>query len=178
MTATTPIADMVEALPTGATREEIVRVIRAVEMSRATRRPEGRSDHGTRLPPDWQPSQSEIDYALSRGLAIERVQIEAEKFKNYWTAKSGKDATKRDWAACWRNWILTASEARYGAANKPSARAHTVTQYPPAGTDPIVSGMGSLARRRMQERQSERARGGVPDSPDAAPQLDFGRGAT
>jgi hypothetical protein len=33
---------------------------------------------------------------------------ETEKFINYWIAKSGKDATKLDWAATWRNWILNA----------------------------------------------------------------------
>ena len=33
---------------------------------------------------------------------------ETEKFINYWVAKSGKDATKLDWNATWRNWILNA----------------------------------------------------------------------
>lgn len=36
------------------------------------------------------------------------IATETEKFINYWTAKSGKDATKLDWAATWRNWILNA----------------------------------------------------------------------
>jgi hypothetical protein len=26
---------------------------------------------------------------------------------NYWTAKAGKDGTKTDWRATWRNWLLT-----------------------------------------------------------------------
>lgn len=34
--------------------------------------------------------------------------VETEKFINYWVAKSGKDATKLDWVATWRNWILNA----------------------------------------------------------------------
>jgi len=33
---------------------------------------------------------------------------ETEKFINYWVAKTGKDATKLDWNATWRNWILNA----------------------------------------------------------------------
>ena len=36
------------------------------------------------------------------------LMTETEKFINYWIAKSGKDATKLDWAATWRNWILNA----------------------------------------------------------------------
>ena len=32
--------------------------------------------------------------------------LEAEKFQNFWAAKSGKDATKVDWRATWRNWTL------------------------------------------------------------------------
>jgi hypothetical protein len=36
--------------------------------------------------------------------------IETEKFINYWQSKSGKDATKLDWVATWRNWMLTAAE--------------------------------------------------------------------
>lgn len=35
---------------------------------------------------------------------------ETEKFINYWTAKSGRDAAKLDWLATWRNWMLTAEE--------------------------------------------------------------------
>jgi hypothetical protein len=34
--------------------------------------------------------------------------LETEKFINFWVAKSGKDATKLDWAATWRNWMLNA----------------------------------------------------------------------
>ena len=37
---------------------------------------------------------------------------ETEKFINYWVAKSGKDATKLDWNATWRNWILNAKTAQ------------------------------------------------------------------
>ena len=36
------------------------------------------------------------------------LNTETEKFINYWVAKSGKDATKLDWTATWRNWILNA----------------------------------------------------------------------
>lgn len=36
------------------------------------------------------------------------LDTEAEKFANYWSAKSGKDGTKLDWRKTWINWALTA----------------------------------------------------------------------
>ncbi len=38
------------------------------------------------------------------------LEHETEKFGNYWRSKSGREATKVDWVATWRNWMLTASE--------------------------------------------------------------------
>jgi hypothetical protein len=38
------------------------------------------------------------------GLKVDAV---TKKFVDYWRAKSGKDATKRDWVATWRNWLRT-----------------------------------------------------------------------
>jgi hypothetical protein len=32
------------------------------------------------------------------------VRIEADKFRDFWHSKSGKDAAKMDWQATWRNW--------------------------------------------------------------------------
>lgn len=63
-----------------------------------------------RISAEWKPSEVDLEFALSRGLPRPRVDTEIEKFRNYWTAKSGRDATKRDWPATWRNWILTALE--------------------------------------------------------------------
>jgi len=44
---------------------------------------------------------------------------ETVKFINYWQAKAGRDATKLDWVATWRNWMLNAKERQSG--NKPNA---------------------------------------------------------
>jgi uncharacterized protein YdaU (DUF1376 family) len=32
------------------------------------------------------------------------VRFEADKFKDFWMAKAGRDAAKADWYATWRNW--------------------------------------------------------------------------
>lgn len=39
-----------------------------------------------------------------------RGKRETDKFINYWQGKSGKDATKHDWPATWRNWMLKADD--------------------------------------------------------------------
>lgn len=65
-----------------------------------------------RLPSDWVPSPEDLEFAQSKALSLPDAKIEADKFRNYWTAKSGKDAAKLDWPATWRNWILNAIERR------------------------------------------------------------------
>ena len=36
--------------------------------------------------------------------------VSTERFVNYWRAKAGRDATKVDWPATWRNWLLADQE--------------------------------------------------------------------
>lgn len=72
----------------------------------AVRRPDRR---GSRLPADWQPGETGMSYALCH-LRPDKISDEIEKFRNYWHAKAGRDATKLDWNATWRNWVLTAKQ--------------------------------------------------------------------
>lgn len=65
---------------------------------------------GSRLPADWRPSEADLGFAAARGLTGQDLRTEIEKFRNYWTAKSGRDAAKLDWPATWRNWVLRAME--------------------------------------------------------------------
>ena len=62
---------------------------------------------GTRLPDDWRPTQEYVDAAiqLNPDYTREWFSTTAHKFRDYWIAKTGKDATKADWLATWRNWI-------------------------------------------------------------------------
>ena len=61
----------------------------------------------SRLPDDWRPDKSFWDEALANnpGMTQEWFVSVAHKFKDYWIAKSGKDATKVNWLATWRNWV-------------------------------------------------------------------------
>jgi len=69
----------------------------------------------TRLPDTWEPTQDYWDAAVLIGNELNidmrpRLKQIAHKFKDYWIAKSGKDATKQDWLATWRNWIRREAE--------------------------------------------------------------------
>jgi hypothetical protein len=66
----------------------------------------------TRLTEDWMPSEDDGRYAVDKGLTRAEAQHEFEKFRNYWQAKSGQQATKLDWSKTWRNWILTTVERK------------------------------------------------------------------
>ena len=81
------------------------------------------AERATRLPPDWQPSEAAAAYARNLGLDPAKV---AERFRNYWHAKAGKDAAKLDWDATWRNWCMTEAE------RNPPARKPTPSGYVPS----------------------------------------------
>jgi hypothetical protein len=77
----------------------------------------GARKRATRLSPEWWPSVEDVNYAIAKGLSEQRVSTESEKFRNYWTAKSGAGATKLDWHATWQNWIITAAQQTGGPQN-------------------------------------------------------------
>jgi hypothetical protein len=174
MTAATPIAAMVEHLfAAGAAPEAIVRAV-AAESARPRRLPAPRAaeTRGTRLPPAWTPSEVCVHFALNRGVTRERVAMDTEKFRNYGVANSGRDATKRDWDATWRNWCSKSMEMRHGLTN--DNRSHSATQPAQTGADAVLAGMGRVARRIIENRNG--ARPGdrqTSSSPHIALQLDL-----
>ena len=67
------------------------------------------AQRGSRLSKDWRLPKPWGEWAVSELRWPESaVRSEADKFRDYWTAKSGKDATKVDWEATWRNWCRNA----------------------------------------------------------------------
>ena len=79
---------------------------------------------GSRLAADWALPRSWGEWAVSEftGWKPDEVRTEAAKFRDYWCSKSGKDATKLDWEATWRNWCRTANQRR-PQANQPASKA-------------------------------------------------------
>tara|TARA_R110000737_G_scaffold353128_1_gene402524 strand:+ start:1427 stop:2251 length:825 start_codon:yes stop_codon:yes gene_type:complete len=59
----------------------------------------------SRLPDDWALPRDWGDWAVSEGWDASDVRLEAEKFRDFWISKAGKDAAKLNWLATWRNWM-------------------------------------------------------------------------
>lgn len=75
---------------------------------------------GTRLADDWKLPAAWGKWALDQGHSEAVIRIEAEKFLNHWTSKTGKDAAKLDWEKTWRNWMLNVPKGR---SDRPSQQA-------------------------------------------------------
>lgn len=65
----------------------------------------------TRLPENWSLPRAWGQWAISEGYSEPVIRIEAERFRDHWISKSGKDAAKLDWFATWRNWIRNVPKA-------------------------------------------------------------------
>jgi len=59
----------------------------------------------TRLSRDWVLPKAWGEWALSEGWPDGVVRIEADKFRDYWVGRAGKEACKLDWEATFRNWM-------------------------------------------------------------------------
>jgi hypothetical protein len=157
----TPIADMIaRMLAAGVAHDVILAELRAAEIQLRTlpAKPEQIArTRGSRLWATWQPSQTDIDYALAHGMTRQQIAIEAEKFRNYWTAKSGQGATKADWGATWRNWCLKAAEEGNGRPHKYRSRwdrTDSTARSAVSGADAILAGLGRLAHRIVERRNA------------------------
>ena len=67
--------------------------------------PKRETARGCYLPDDWRPNADARQTAHDEGLNDEEIDRCAAKFRDYWCAKSGAGARKRDWLATWRNWV-------------------------------------------------------------------------
>jgi len=79
------------------------------------------SPRASRLPPDWTPGPDGMAFAATLGLVNGRADAELAKFRDFWSAKAGKDATKLDWQATWRNWLRRSVEGGAQPQRKPAA---------------------------------------------------------
>lgn len=55
---------------------------------------------GSRLPPDWQPSVEDREFAIECGLEPDNA---AAEFRDYWLSEGGARAAKLDWSRTFRN---------------------------------------------------------------------------
>jgi uncharacterized protein YdaU (DUF1376 family) len=70
-----------------------------------------KKSRATRLPEDWKPTREYYDEMINIDEKLKpKFKEIAATFRDYWVAKSGKDATKADWLATWRNWVRREAE--------------------------------------------------------------------
>lgn len=92
--------------------------LRSEESSAPAERPARQARRqGTRLPEDWQPTPSEIDYARSQGLGEQRIANVIENFRDYWTVGKGRNVTHADWTRAWQGWVRNDASRNVGASN-------------------------------------------------------------
>ena len=72
-----------------------------------------RSKVGTRMHPDWKPSDELLRFAANEGMTWTAAKREAAKFRDYWVSVPGQRGLKLDWRAVWRNWIRKALEMNH-----------------------------------------------------------------
>lgn len=78
--------------------------------------PETKPSRGSRLPADWRLPKAWGEWAVTEGMSETTVRRQADRFRDYWIGKAGKDSAKLDWEATWRNWVRKhLDESRSGA---------------------------------------------------------------
>lgn len=98
---------------------------------------------GSRIAPDWAPSPECQAYAEAQGLTPQEIDRATADFRDFWTARSGRDAAKLDWPATWRQRVRTLVDRKCSQGPAGSAKAGGHRPQP-------VSMAGLLAERRRQ----------------------------
>ncbi len=62
---------------------------------------------GKRLAENWSPCETELQIARQFGWSEAKIEIEAKRFRNYWTSLTGRKAIRRNWSRVWQNWVTS-----------------------------------------------------------------------
>ena len=85
---------------------------------------------GTRINPDWYPTQTVIDTIKNEYPNLD-LRAEHNDFTDYWLGVSGQRGTKLDWDATWRKWMRKQGreqEAKTGYRNQSQIVADNITK--------------------------------------------------
>ena len=74
----------------------------------------------TRLPLDWTLPEPWLIWTRTEkpSWPLPHVHSVADSFRDHWIAKPGKDGTKLDWEATWRNWVRREKDPRAAASSQ------------------------------------------------------------
>ncbi|RYG87372.1 MAG: helix-turn-helix domain-containing protein [Alphaproteobacteria bacterium] len=107
------------------------------------KRADANARRGSRIAPDWTPSPECNAFAAREGLTPEETARAAAEFRDYWSARPGRDAAKLDWPATWRNRVRQIADRKRPAGAAGGAKTGGHRPQP-------VSMAGLLAERRRQ----------------------------
>lgn len=101
---------------------------------------------GHRLPDNWRPTTSDVEWARTRGITDDQARRSTERFTNHWMAAAGQNARKLDWSRAWRNWLD--SDAERSAQHRP-----------PTATDKIrgIYDAGEQAKALIRQQAEQHA---------------------
>jgi len=81
------------------------------QKAKRTKRKEDRESRATRLPNDFELPEEWVTWVEENypGWDYQAVSLTFMRFKNYWVAKPN-NATKCDWFATWKNWVISTAD--------------------------------------------------------------------
>jgi len=114
--------------------EEEVKIIGAPKAKRRLKASDApangrRLEQSWTLPPNWR-TWAETNFPA---VPADQIDLQADRFRDYWIAQPGAKGRKLDWEATWRNWCRNGLVT--GTVRKPQYTAAYQTQGPEAFSD-------------------------------------------
>lgn len=108
-----------------------------------------KTERGTRLPDDWQPTDDDLAFCHSEGLSPEETRRATDEFRDYWHGLPGARGRKLDWSKTFRNRVreVAARKARFAPR---SSTSYVPTPEKPKDA-PVFIDRDDLAFRKASE---------------------------
>ena len=112
----------------------------------ASATPEGKK--GSRITfTELTPELREQAIKVRPDLSPDQIAFEFDCFLDYWRAKAGAGAVKRDWPATWRNWIRRSNQFGANGGRRPVTQAQAGDEFKRA----------AVSNRKPEEEEEEEA---------------------
>ena len=112
----------------------------------ASATPEGKK--GSRITfTELTPELREQAIKVRPDLSPDQIAFEFDCFLDYWRAKAGAGAVKRDWPATWRNWIRRSNQFGASGGRRPVTQTQAVDEFKRA----------AVSNRKPEEEEEEEA---------------------
>ena len=112
----------------------------------ASATPEGKK--GSRITfTELTPELREQAIKVRPDLSPDQISFEFDCFLDYWRAKAGSGAVKRDWPATWRNWIRRSNQFSANGGRRPVTQAQAGDEFKKS----------AISRRKPEQHEEEEA---------------------